>query len=340
MIRVAFLGRSGHAYRALQALPQTDDARLVAYCPMPPEEPDDLFDGWKADGKLGDAKGYSTYQELIDAEKPDLVQVSGAYYQNGVAAAYAAERGCHVHVEKPIATTLGQLAKLKAAVDSGGVRLTAMLDSRLDPACLAVKKIVDAGGIGEPVLVYAQKSYKFGNSRPEWYASREKYGGSIPWIAIHAIDWINYFLRDPFASVVAHHASFVACAQRAECEDVMSMHFELRNGGAAAVNGDYLNPPGAASHGDDRIRIVGTQGTVEILRGKATLADADGERELPLVPNDDCVFLNFVRSLAHGDEHVLGPMDAFRSTEVALRARDSADRGGERIDLTETEYRS
>ena len=336
MLRVAFIGRSGHAYGALHALPKTDDAKLVAYATLPPEEPPDYFDAWTE--KMGDAKGYASWREMIDAETPDLVQVSGAYYQNADAAAYAAERGCNVLIEKPIATSLEQLAALKAAVDKGGAKLTAMLGTRLSPPYRAAKKAIDDGAIGEPVLVSAQKSYKFGTSRPEWYGSREKYGGSIPWITIHMIDMINYLLCDPFASVSARHAIFESGKQRAECEDVMAMLFALKNGGAATVNGDYLRPPGAESHGDDRIRVVGTTGIVEVLFDKATLIDAEGARDLPLDGPSDGIFLEFVRHLAHGTEHVLRPNDPFRSTEVSLKARESADKGGERVDLLESPY--
>jgi len=310
---------------ALRSMSTTEDAELVAYATIPPEEPPDYFDAWK--DQMGDARGYDSWRELIDREKPDLVQVSGAYYQNGVVAAYAAERGCNVLVEKPIATTLDLLADLKVAVDSSGVRLTAMLGSRLAPPYQAAKRAIDDDAIGEPVLVYAQKSYKFGTNRPDWYGEREKYGGSIPWITIHMIDMINWLLRDPFASVTARHKTFTVGATHPECEDVMSMLFELKNGGAAAVNGDYLRPPGAETHGDDRIRIVGTEGIVEVMAGRTTLIDKDGERELPLEETEDNIFLNFVNHLAHGTEHVIGPLEAFRSTEVALKARDAADTG-------------
>ena len=39
MLRVAFLGRSGHAYVALRSMSTTEDAELVAYATIPPEEP-------------------------------------------------------------------------------------------------------------------------------------------------------------------------------------------------------------------------------------------------------------------------------------------------------------
>ena len=336
MIRVAFIGRSGHAYVALRSLPQTEDAQLVGYAPVPPEEPEDIFDPWK--DKMGDARGYSDYREMLEQEKPDLVQVSAAFYQNGEAAREAARHGANILVEKPIATTLDLLSELKESVDASGVRLTAMLGTRLSPPFAAAKKAICEGAIGEPVLVYAQKSYRFGTSRPEYYGERAKFGGSIPWVTIHMIDMINWFLEDPFASVSARHASFEACKQRPECEDVMAMLFSLKNGGAATVNGDYLRPSGADSHGDDRIRVVGTRGVVEVMFGKTTLIDEEKQVELPLEESDDNIFLNFVRHLEHGEPHIIGPNEAFRSTEVALKARESADRDGELIDLTDSPY--
>ncbi|MCX7592118.1 MAG: Gfo/Idh/MocA family oxidoreductase [Kiritimatiellae bacterium] len=337
MIRVAFLGRSGHAYVALQSLAHTTDARLVAYAPLPPEEPPDYFDAWKS--KMGDARGYSDYRELLEKEKPDLVQVSGAFYQNGEVARVAAEHGANVLVEKPIATSLDLLRRLKETVDRAGVRLTAMLGMRLEPPFVAAKRAIKEGLVGEPVLVHAQKSYKFGTNRPLWYGCRATYGGSIPWITIHMIDMINWLLGDPFANVTARHAIFESGRQRPECEDVMAILFGFKNGGCATINGDYLRPNGAPTHGDDRIRVVGTRGIIEVLFDRTTLIDHDGVRELPLEETGDNIFLNFVRHLAHGTEHVLGPNDAFRSTEVALKARESADQGGKILDLLDTPYR-
>jgi hypothetical protein len=59
--------------------------------------------------------------------------------------------------------------------------------------------------------------------------------------------------------------------------------------------------------------------------GRATLTDADGERELPAEDAGDNVFLSFVRFLAGRGEHPIGPLDPFRVTEVALKAREAAD---------------
>ena len=48
----------------------------------------------------------------------------------------------------------------------------------------------------------------------------------------------------------------------------------------AATNIDYLRPNGASSHGDDRLRVVGTLGQVEVIGETVRLIDASGERVL------------------------------------------------------------
>jgi len=89
--------------------------------------------------------------------------------------------------EKPLATELEHLSKLERVVDRTGTQVSAMLDMRLEPEIRTVRDVISRGLIGEPILATAQKSYKFGNSRPWFYKRLETYGGTIPWIGIHAI---------------------------------------------------------------------------------------------------------------------------------------------------------
>ncbi len=334
MIRVAFIGQQGHAGIGLGSVSETDDAEVGGFAPVQPEEMLGALEQWRQE--LGEVPAYQNYQELIEKQKPDLVQVSGAFYRNGVVAEYAAAHGCNVLVEKPVSTTLDLLEKLKEVVVRGGVRLTAMLTARFEPTFITAKKAVASGAIGEPLLVSAQKSYRFGKSRPAYFRQRKTYGGTIPWVGIHAIDWLHWLLDDPFARVTALHGNF-NLEDYPGCEDAAAMLFELRNGGAALVSADYLRPSGASSHGDDRLRIAGSAGVLELMNGRVSLIDAGGERELPLEQPKDNVFTSFVRCLARGTEHPSGRMDAFRVTEVALKARDAADTG-QPVSLLDSAY--
>ena len=54
-----------------------------------------------------------------------------------------------------------------------------MLGMRMEPRFQAIRREIAAGTIGEPILATAQKSYKFGESRPDFYRDEGMYGGSI-----------------------------------------------------------------------------------------------------------------------------------------------------------------
>ena len=57
------------------------------------------------------------------------------------------------------------------------------------------------GTVGQIRLMNAQKSYKLGR-RNEFYKIRSTYGGTIPWVGSHAIDWLYWFSGEKFESVL------------------------------------------------------------------------------------------------------------------------------------------
>ncbi len=118
------------------------------------------------------------------------------------------------------------------------------------------------------------------------------------------------------------------------------MLFDLANGGTAFVNADYLRPAGAKSHGDDRLRIAGTTGVIEVIgnQNRVVLIDEKGERDLPVEGAEGSIFASFVRHLAAGTPHPISTLESFRLTEIALKARQAADTGRP-VGLAESPYK-
>ena len=58
---------------------------------------------------------YAAWQPMLDREKPDLVYIFLPHCDCAAAAIAAAERGIHVVVEKPVAHTSGDAARIAAA---------------------------------------------------------------------------------------------------------------------------------------------------------------------------------------------------------------------------------
>ena len=96
----------------------------------------------------------------------------------------------------------------------------------------------------------------------------------------------------------------------------------------ASVNLDYYRPQSAPTHDDDRIRLAGTEGVLEVRDGLVHLMNADG-----------CVTLTPDKAPELLEEFLDGvdlvsTDEIFYLARVALCARLSADRG-ERIKIEE-----
>lgn len=325
-LRVALIGLQGHTNEVLAHIPRVAGCRLVAFAPSLPgesAEPLRKLPCWTDETRVYEGD----FRRMLDEVRPDVVAVFRPYGLNGEANTEALRRGCHVISEKPIAGTLQELETLRREYERGRARLTTLLVMRADPALAAARKAVADGLIGEPALVSAQKSYRWGRDRPAFYKERRSYGGSIPWVAIHAIDFMRYVSGVEFADVTARHAVRVH-RDYPECEDCGALLFTLANGGQASLTFDFLRPERASSHGDDRLRVVGSKGVVEVRitnESQCELITNDAPaRRLPGEPPVS-LFAQFVAYIRGGPAPRVTADDAFRATEVALKARDAAD---------------
>jgi predicted dehydrogenase len=249
------------------------------------------------------------------------------------------ERGLPVIAEKPLAMELATLEGLFRAALKSKAALVPMHTMRAVPELAAVRKAVRAGEVGEALLSFSQKSYKWGDDRPDAYRGRETFPGIAPWVGIHAFDWLHWILGDVFTVVygkegTAAHPDFPACASQA------AFVLTMRNGGAASVTLDYLRPESAPTHGDERLRVAGTRGVVEtaLVDHKVTLTVAGQKpRALPLEPQAD-IFTQFARLLRGEAPPPLTLHEACRITEIALKAQQAADTG-QAVSLRESPYR-
>ena len=136
---------------------------------------------------------------------------------------------------------------------------------------------------------------------------------------IHAFDWLLWILGDRFASVTAH-GSRSAHPDYPAVESQSGYLFHLTDHGMATVTVDYLRPEAAPTHGDERIRIAGTEGVVEISTGYGwgTLIDKSGVHELTgATPRP--WFAEWLRRAVLQEEPTDGPIhpqwEIFRATE-------------------------
>lgn len=347
-MKVCFYGNTGHFFTAFLAKEKLPEVNFTGYCPsfagenmgrlrlfagQPGEG--DYPDGWEAHARNDkDQEGafvmkeYEKISDMLDQEKPDILVVDGLFTERYEAEKEALQRGINVYADKPIAITLEELDDLYECVKQSGKILWAMDTVRYDPWYYTAKKLVDQGIIGTIRMVNCQKSYRFGE-RPEFYKERKYYGGTIPWVTIHAIDMIRMITGKECLSVYsqqsrAHNHDY------GELEIITTTSLKLEDEILATISTDYYRPENADSHDDDRLRIVGTDGILEVVNingeHEVRVINAENKGTLPLPQeNSAFIFEDFVRTIQGQGEEMLDVKESFRNAYVAILAQQSAD---------------
>lgn len=311
-MRIGIIGGVGHWAYALNELP---NHTLVGIAPgFEGEGMGHVAQQLKAKGI--EATLLADWRELLECV--DLAIVNTRFDLNAEITAEFLRRDIYVFSEKPLAITLEQLDMLEQVQKESKAFVSAMFGIRGEPWFVTVRQAIRS--LGEVRLLNGQKSYRMGN-RPDYYRHRETFGGIIPWVAIHAIDWVHALVGADFKVIRGlSNADF----NRGHGEmDVTSLcQFEMEGGILASVTADFMRPMTSPTHDDDRVRVVCTEGVVEYMKGKVTVIDKDGEHELPLLDAED-VFEQMLRRIG-GEDVGVSPEDSFYVTRAALAARDDA----------------
>ncbi len=315
-VRIGLIGLDGHFNEIVKPLPRVPDAELVAVA-----DPDPA-----ALAPFRTAHCYTDYREMLDREKLDVVGICNTNGERAAAILACLERKLHVAAEKPLGIEMEDFLRVKQAVASSGARLTMLLPMRFDPSYVALRQIAESGEIGEVVQVTAQKSYKAGR-RPGWYKRRTTYGGTIAWIGIHMIDLMRWTSRREFTEAVSFQTR-IGFPELGEMENVTGTLFRLDNGGVASLTMDYLRPGTASTHGDDRLRLAGLKGVLEYSdsAGISLMTGSRPPRAIVERPPARSLFIEFLQSIYRGTPPSLTLDDIYRVNQIALLARDSAER--------------
>lgn len=327
-MKIVQIGTIGHYAYALETMKKYGmDFCGICY----PDEEDRRGRAEKQFAAYGFApRVYESAEEMLRAEKPNAAIVNTVMYENSRYAEMALSLGVSVFCEKPVATTMARLVHLEKVYAAAkekypNIGFCGMFGIDYLPHFETAYRFVKCGGIGEVMLANGQKSYRMGN-REKFYSDREKYGGTIPWVAIHAIEWIERIggLKPISVSALGN----TACnAGNGTMEASTLCLFACENGKMASVSADVMRPKTSPTHDDDRLRLVGSRGVLEVRGGKVFVIDDDGERTLPLVQTETELFEEFVLEIMGKGRCRVSAEDAFFATRTALAARESQDTG-------------
>jgi predicted dehydrogenase len=330
-LKIASAGGFGHFVDVLDDLQQANDPsiRFCGICPAYAGESISVLKNhpWTQSTK---AREYSSLEDLLSAEAPDVLIVSTRPDQIAQSIRKGIDGGCHIISEKPLALQITELDKLENHVRQHSKRVEAMLSMRRLPAFREAKYLIEQGCIGDVLLLNTRKSYKWG-SRPAWFNNRALYGGTWPWVGIHNLDMAHFLAgRHAVSCQATHHNA--AHPDFPHCEDICCGIFLLEGGIPMTASVDYLRHENSNTHGDDWCRVVGSRGTVEVFASEHRLVlNTEGQSSELVFDQAACpTYLEIIEQMRQPS--LCFDNTAFQLTRSVLMARDVADRATQQYD--------
>jgi len=319
-MNLGFIGLKGHVGAVITGAEKLGDIEVVGFA----DGSSNTLASFQKRPLFQKAHACEQWKHLIEHSMMDVCCVadeSGVRVEQLLA---LIERDIHIVAEKPLVTSLADLEKLRTAFAKSKSQLTMLLELRHQPKSVRVRELIQSGAIGQVCQVTAQKSYQWGE-RPDWFRSRARLGGIIPYIGIHSLDAIRWVTGLDFTHVAAVQARG-ARPEFGETEHQASVLAQLSNGASATARLDYLRPAKLPTHGDDRLRVAGTKGIVEVNEGDTaiSLITADKTDRIPFGETEN-LFVEFARFLRGGPPPRITADDCFYITEIVLQASEAAE---------------
>ncbi len=327
-MKLAFIGGNGHHY--LKGALQDESIAITALAAA--SDGADPAGAKRNAENLGISEFFDDTSKMLDSFKPDVVSVGAIYAHNGDCVAACLKRDIPVVSDKPIAGTWEQLAMLRELAAGTNRVIVTEFDFRSRPEFRAARKAVQDGLLGEIVLATAQKSYRFGERRPDWYADRKQYTGTILWVAGHGIDAIRFATGLKYTRVFGKHGN-IAKPDYGDMEDHTANLFELENAATGIVHADFLRAAKAPTHGDDRLRLIGSKGQLEVRDGRCRLATHEQEEtDITDTVKTQPIHREILAALRGENSDLYGTAQSLEMATVMLAARDAAD-GQKLVDI-------
>ncbi|MBL8134021.1 MAG: Gfo/Idh/MocA family oxidoreductase [Anaerolineae bacterium] len=255
-VRIVLIGagRAGrvHANSLVHHVP---NGQLVGLVDTVPETRDET-------GRMyGIESQFASLEAALDKLEFDAVVITTPTFTHKSLAVMAAEAGKHVFTEKPMALSLQECDLMIAAAAKNGVILQLGFMRRFSPEFVAAAERINAGEIGQPMLV---KSLTHGPGLPPpWARDLSTSNGMLAEVNSHDWDCTRWLMGSNPDRVYVEVANFKGAARGVQTEnfyDNVLVNIRFENGGLGSISGICPCDYGY----DARVEIVGERGIMQI----------------------------------------------------------------------------
>jgi UDP-N-acetylglucosamine 3-dehydrogenase len=253
MLRAGVIGGGSMGRNHIRVLRDLDDLVELAGVAEPSETA-------RATLRKEGATLYARPEHLLEQERPDLVIVAVPTAEHAQVGLLALRYGCHVLIEKPIASTEQEGRALIDEAACQGLLLAVGHIERHNPAIVELKRRLEAAELGHVFEAHVRRIGPF--------PTRIRDVGVVLDLATHDIDVLRYLLDGEVERVYAETERRI----HTDHEDLLSALLRFSGGTVAALDINWLTPTKVR-----KLSVTGERGmfTVNYLTQELTFYEND-----------------------------------------------------------------
>lgn len=230
MYRAGIIGCGNIARMHTEALKKLQNVQICAFADCDLEKAIQ----YREQAQVPQAACYTSLEELLEKEKPDVVHICTPHYLHVPMAIQALQAGAHVFMEKPPAISIKEFEILRKEKQKSGKQVGICFQNRYNETTEKILRILREKTLGIPV---GARAFLTWHRTPDYYLKSgwrgqwEKEGGGVLINqAIHTLDLLVYFLGKPRmaeASFCNHHLKGVI-----QVEDTLEAYIQFDSSAA------------------------------------------------------------------------------------------------------------
>lgn len=207
---------------------------------------------------------YTDYQEMIAKTQPDGVTIVTPDHTHRPIVIDSLKAGCHVLVEKPMDVSVeGCHAMIQVAQERSKL-LQVDFHKRFDPYHIALKEAVEQGTIGEPLYGYACMEDRIEVPR-DWWPQWVSQSSPAWFLGSHFIDLFRWVIGGRKGlRVYASGVKKKLPSMGIDAFDCIQAKIDFEGDISLNLDTSWILPEGFEAIVNQEIRIVGTEGVIEI----------------------------------------------------------------------------
>jgi predicted dehydrogenase len=239
-LRTAVIGVGSMGRNHARVYSELDAAELVGVA-------DVNLDAAEGIARRFGGRAFADYRQMLEAVRPQAVTVAVPTQEHCAVALDVLARSIHVLVEKPLAYTCEEGARIIAAAEAAGVQLMVGHVERFNPAVIALKERLASDALGRIFQIDARRQGPF--------PARVRDVGVVVDLAVHDLDIIRYVTGHEVVRVYAETERRI----HSTYEDLLNGTMRLDDGAVATLTTNWLTPTKIRT-----LDVVGEQGMFRV----------------------------------------------------------------------------